>query len=245
MRLIADFGNTTQKLAAFNNEFIVAFERFEGITAGQLLSFISKNGPFQSAIIASTIKVNEEILNGFRHIPLFIELSHTTPLPIKLLYKTPETLGRDRISAAVAGHALYPEKNVLVVDAGTCITFDLVTKNGEYLGGSIHPGISMQFHALHTFTGKLPLVNRREFDELTGQTTDESILSGVLQGTCASMNGMIEEYRSRYPDVVVLITGGDSPYFAGKLKNRIFALPNLVLVGLNKILDFNEIEKPG
>jgi type III pantothenate kinase len=103
----------------------------------------------------------------------------------------------------------------------------------------------MQFSALHTFTGKLPLVNRKEYHELTGKTTEESILSGVLLGTIASVQGMINEYSSRYPDLIVLITGGDSGYLVNNLKSHIFALPNLILEGLNKILDFNETEKPG
>ena len=245
MKLIADFGNTLQKLAIFNGNELVSLSRFENITAQQLSDFIRTNGPFKSAILSSVIIVEEDILSIFNQIPLFIELSHQTPLPVKLFYKTPETLGRDRIAAAVAGNFLYPDHNVLVIDAGTCITFDLVTKTAEYLGGSIHPGINMQFTALHTFTGKLPLVNRRDFDELTGKTTEESIISGVLRGTCASVEGMIDDYNSRFPELVVLITGGDSGYLFNNLKNRIFALPNLILEGLNKILDFNEIKKPG
>jgi type III pantothenate kinase len=245
MKLIADFGNTLQKLAIFDGNGLVSISRFDIITAQQLSEFIIINGPFKSAILSSVIEVQDDIMSLFLQIPFFIELSHQTPLPVKLFYKTPETLGRDRIAAAVAGNFLYHSKDVLVIDAGTCITFDLVTKNSEYIGGSIHPGINMQFTALHTFTGKLPLVNRKEYTELTGKTTEESILSGVLLGTSASVQGMINEYNNRYPGLIVLITGGDSAYLVNNLKSHIFALPNLILEGLNIILDFNETEKPG
>ena len=139
----------------------------------------------------------------------------------------------------VAASELYPANDVLVIDAGTAITFDFINHKNEYKGGSITAGISLRFKALHTFTGRLPLIEADLPQFLTGRTTQESILSGVINGTCAEIEGMIQKYRQLYPDLVTLITGGDMFYFEKKMKNNIFAVPNLVLYGLNLILDYN------
>ena len=140
----------------------------------------------------------------------------------------------------VAAHFLYPNRNVLVIDAGTCITYDLINKNEEYFGGSISPGLTIRFNALHTFTGKLPLVSHRNYYELAGNDTETSILSGVINGFLFEVDSVIDSYRDRYDDLKVLVCGGDYQFLADRLKNSIFAIPELVLVGLNEILDYNE-----
>ena len=174
--------------------------------------------------------------------PLVI-LDENTPLPIKNLYETPATLGKDRLAAAVGARAIFPGKNVLSIDAGTCITYDFLTKDGEYLGGSISPGIRMRFRAMHAFTGRLPLVEPEDFTGLIGKTTAESLLSGVINGVCEEIKGLIARYNEQYEDLTAVITGGDHEYLHNKLKINIFAVPDLVLPGLNEILDCHDKDR--
>ena len=162
-----------------------------------------------------------------------------TPLPIKNLYKTPQTLGKDRLAAAVAGHMRFSTDPVLVVNAGSCITFDVINEKGEYLGGSISPGIQMRFRALHTFTGKLPLITGKNLVALTGTTTGDSILSGVINGSLSEVEGIIAQYLQKYKNLHVILSGGDMKYFDTRLKIKTFAIPNIVTEGLYQILELN------
>ena len=167
-------------------------------------------------------------------------LSEKTPLPIINNYKTSLTLGKDRLAAVVGASVLYPGKDVLVFDAGTCLTIDFINSDKEYVGGRISPGIEMRYNALHTFTDKLPLIKSEKNTLVIGNDTKTSIISGVQQGILAEVKTIISEYKSKNTDTVFVFTGGDSFYFEKELKNSIFANPNLVLIGLNEILDYNE-----
>lgn len=173
----------------------------------------------------------------------FIELSGKTSLPVKNLYKTPETLGKDRIANAAGANYYFPGRNVLSIDAGTCIKYDFVNSENEYSGGAISPGLDMRFKALHHFTAQLPLIKKMKSggENLIGQTTKDSILSGVQNGVMAEISGIINQYRDKFKKVSVIITGGDSIFINTLVskKNRIFAVPDLTLLGLNIILDFN------
>lgn len=148
-------------------------------------------------------------------------------------------MGNDRIALAVAGSQLYPGRDVLIIGAGTCITYDFVSKNNEYFGGSISPGIHMRFKALNTFTDKLPLVQPENKPELIGNSTVGSITSGVMNGLYSEIDGIIDRYEKNFPEIQTILTGGDIIYFDKMLKNNIFANSNLVLKGLNMILDYN------
>jgi type III pantothenate kinase len=161
------------------------------------------------------------------------------PLPIKILYATPQTLGVDRIAGSCGALQLFPGKNTLVIDAGTCITYDFTDSSKQYYGGSISPGLKMRFQAVHTFTARLPLVSPAENPELIGNSTETSIQSGIVNGTVAEIDGIIDRYRQKYPDLQVILCGGDGPFFENKLKASIFASPDLVLIGLNSVLIHN------
>ena len=239
MRLILDFGNTFQKCAVFNDDKIIAFERFENISIGNLKKF-SENFDIKSAILSSVINTNAEIIEWLIKSFLFIELSQSTPIPIKNKYASPETLGKDRLSAAVGAASIFPKQNVLSIDTGTAIKFDLVNNKGEYLGGSIAPGLYLRFKALHTFTDKLPLVPYNNEHLLIGDSTQTSILSGVMNGAIAEVNGLIETYKKQFKELKIVFTGGESIYFVKSIKSDIFADSNLVIKGLNEILKFNE-----
>ena len=164
----------------------------------------------------------------------------STKIPIDNKYKTLNTLGNDRIAAVIGAIYLFPKKDVLVFDAGTCLTIDFANKNKQYLGGRISPGISMRYHALHNFTAKLPLLRYDEEYMYLGNNTNASIISGVQQGIMAEVKSVILDYQSCSHETIIIFTGGDSLFFEKELKNSIFAEPNLVLIGLNEILDYND-----
>ena len=167
-------------------------------------------------------------------------LTDKKKVPLTNKYKTPNTLGKDRLAGVIGVTSLYPKKDILVFDAGTCLTMDFVNKKGEYIGGRISPGIEMRYKALHTFTDKLPLGQKEKTTPIIGDDTHSSIASGVQQGILAEVKSIISEYKLRNPDTIVVVTGGDCFFFEKELKNSIFANPNLVLIGLNEILDYNE-----
>ncbi len=242
MKLVIDIGNTKTKAALFVNGKIF----FEGKSGDDDIEFIKTvltKGKIDSAILSSVKKENAAIneLLESKNIK-FLELTASTPLPFKNLYKTPETLGKDRIALAAAASALFPGENVLVIDAGTSITYDFINSRNEYLGGAIAPGLQMRFKALHNFTDKLPLVfpDDNENTELIGNTTRTAILSGVINGMSAEIDGIIERYKKRYETMKTVFTGGDYKYFDKRLKNSIFARSNFVAEGLLEILNFNE-----
>jgi len=172
----------------------------------------------------------------------FIILSAETPLPIQNAYKTKLTLGYDRIADAVGAYSMFPGVNVLIIDAGTAITIDLLTAEGEFYGGNISPGLDLRFRALNEFTSKLPLIKKKEYHPFLGKTTEEAILSGVLSGAAFELDGYIDKLRIQYPDLKIILTGGDIKFFVKKLKNIIFVHSNLNLTGLNRILEYN-VEK--
>lgn len=240
--LVVDFGNTLTKVAVYQSNELIYLEKTSLLTTNLLEQLRQAFFP-DFAIISTVIEIPADLRQYLDTTFKFYELTHQTPVPVKNLYKTPETLGKDRLAAVIGASALFPGEDCLVIDAGTCITFDFIDRDAQYHGGSISPGISLRFKALHNFTSRLPLVSHRNFEGLIGSTTEESILSGVLNGTTAELNCVINNYCNIYPGIKVVITGGDMNYFDKKLKSNIFAVPNLVLMGLNVILDFNVKEK--
>ena len=169
-----------------------------------------------------------------------ILINYKTSLPIKSLYKTPKTLGNDRIALVTAANFLYKNKDVIIIDAGTCITIDFLNKNAEYLGGRISPGLSMRFRSLNTFTDKLPLNKLEKSTSFFGNDTDSAINSGVQRGVLSELDQIIYEYNELNPNAIVILCGGDAFYLQKELKSTIFVNQNLVLIGLNEILDYNE-----
>ncbi len=239
MNLVLDFGNSLYKLATFSNNEIVAYEEFEYLDAQTLRKWVGDMKKYSGAIISSVRNYDSEIDRFLeQHFPL-IKLNQETPIPIVNKYGSKNTLGKDRIALAVAGRFVFPDKDVLVIDAGTCITYDFVTASGEYLGGGISPGMQTRFRALATFTDHLPLLTYKENVSLIGSNTEESMLTGVINGTIAEIDGIITQYREKFPGIMVIISGGEAIYFDKRLKNNIFAFPNLVLKGLNLILKYN------
>jgi len=246
MKLIVDRGNTLIKLALFNhNELIesLSFQKLSGIQLNGVLDEFEKKhaclGKIDRGLISTVVDDVDSIEAALKRRMTILRMEPTMPVPVKIEYQTINTLGTDRIALAVAGFKMFPNEDVLIVSAGTCITYEFISHDGVYQGGAISPGIGMRFKALNTFTGKLPLVSQIDEALLTGRSTEASIQSGVINGAKAEIRGMISQYESKYPSIKVILTGGDLKYFDKNSKSNIFAISNLILLGLNEILKYN------
>ena len=195
--------------------------------------------PIERAIVSSVGKLPETDLIYLKESFNLVELNSKTTIPFVNLYATPHTLGLDRIALVAASVKQFPYSNTLIIDAGTCITYDFVNANNEYLGGAISPGISMRYRALHNLTANLPLLNKEVPKSLTGDSTANSIHSGVVNGVLNEIDGNIETYRKKYSNLTVILTGGDANFLSEQLKSSIFANSNILLEGLNYILQIN------
>ena len=239
MNLIIDVGNTKIKTAVFEDSKLI---HNESITKESFVSdakAIIKKYECINAIISSVGSVNKSQMAELRAVINLIELDSDSKVPFVNMYGTPKTLGADRIALVSSAIASYPKKNVLIIDAGTCITYDFVNYEGNYYGGAISPGLQMRYKALHIFTEKLPLLEPSEIVELVGNSTEKSIHSGVINGVIDEIDGIINQYRKKNADLTVVLTGGDLNFLSNKLKNGIFANPNFLLEGLNTILTYN------
>jgi len=238
VKLIIDIGNTAVKTALFEDKQLFSSAVLNDYTLQNILVFVGEH-TISDAIISSVKTVDtvlEQIIQYFdAHF-----LNEKTPLPITIDYKTPNTLGKDRVAAAVGASFLFPKQDVLVLDAGTCLTIDFINKKKVYKGGRISPGISMRYNALNQFTSNLPLCEFSESCMIIGDDTNSSIISGVQQGILAEVREVINLYKMENKDTIIAVTGGDCFFFEKELKISIFANPFLVMEGLNEILDYNE-----
>ena len=240
MNLVIDIGNTAAKIAVFDGEELIDIS-YEPQHSLDSLKEISQRFPLRQGIIASVISLTDVMLQQLNGLNIrLIHLTAKTPRPINNLYKTPQTLGVDRLAAVVAAHTSSPQLDALVIDAGTCITYDYINKNGDYLGGNISPGVNMRLKALHAFTDKLPLISPEGEILEWGNTTETAIRAGVIHGIQQEMEGYIQLAEKRSTNLSVFLTGGDSVYFDTIKKNTIFADKYLVLKGLNRILSYND-----
>jgi type III pantothenate kinase len=233
-----DIGNTRTKLGIFEEGVETIYLISDHFPFSELNQYMH-SWPNAVLMVSSTQLLAQEVSDFLQKADRLIWLSHQVNLPFKNAYGSPQTLGLDRIALAAAAVSMYPGKDVLVIDAGTCITLDFVDRQGVYHGGSIHPGISMRLKAMHNYTGKLPLVEAMAPSELLGFDTTSCLQVGAVGGAVAEMEAFIAMYRTRFPNCKVLLTGGDSELFFSKLKNEIFAHPNLVLTGLLEIAKNN------
>ncbi len=242
MKLVIDIGNTLAKIAVFNKSDIIDFKSIDMISYSSIKQMLDTYPDISTGIIASVREMDPDFFSFLDSNIRLMQLNEFTPLPFENNYKSPHSLGYDRIAAVAGASGIFQSDNVLVINAGTCITYDVITAENKYLGGGISPGIQMRFKALHTFTGKLPLIKPgiESTIDIIGNTTERSILSGVLNGVVCEIDGIISSYKLQFPELKVIISGGDYKYFDKSLKNNIFASPNIVLTGLNRIHNFNE-----
>lgn len=246
MNLVIDIGNTRVKAGLFEGRGLkqsFVFDKYsllENGTVSQIEKNILNLYPVKNCIVATVVDPIDEFVKELsKKVPVLLFIRQT-PVPLINMYTSAATLGSDRLAAAVGGHTLFAGKNILVIDAGTCIKYNFVSEENKYMGGGIAPGLKMRFKALHTFTSRLPLLEPdTNFGTLIGTTTAESILSGAGLGAVAEINGFIEQYRAFCPDICIVLTGGDADFFEKRLKKPIFTDSFLILKGLNAILDYN------
>ena len=236
MNAVIDSGNTYSKVGWFKEEKLIRYTT--RLTFDELIQIIRKEVP--EKILYSSVNLPVSDLKDALNVSSEIfELSPATPLPITKNYDTPETLGADRIAACVGANFLFPGEDLVVIDMGTCITYDLIDSRAVFQGGLISPGVKMRFKAMNSFTKRLPMLDPEPAPDLIGKSTKKAMLSGVMNGVLAEMEGIIERYRHKSPSLRVVLCGGDATFFESSLKPPIFAVPELVLIGLNRILTYN------
>ncbi|TBN02686.1 type III pantothenate kinase [Hyunsoonleella flava] len=240
MNLIIDVGNTYVKLAGFERHELVFKKttKLSGVV-DEVNKLKSTYPRLKQGIVSSVGRLKKPQIKAVNKGFNLLELNHKTKVPFKNSYDTPETLGIDRIALVSASVYHYPDNNVLIIDAGTCITYDFITNDNEYLGGAISPGIRMRYQGLHNLTANLPLLETETPDKIIGTSTSNSIHSGVVNGVVNEIDGFIGNYQEKYSDLTVILTGGDANFLSEQLKSSIFATSNFLLEGLNYILEFN------
>lgn len=238
MNLILDVGNSLLKTALFKKSQLIQKFKFTENYKRNIEDIISENNVTHS-IISNVGRIDDSIINILKESTNLLLVSNQLKFPFKNLYKSKNTLGQDRLALVSAAAFKFPKENVLIVDAGSCITYDFKNNNNEYLGGGISPGILMRFKSLNTFTSNLPLIDFDSIHQLIGNNTKNSINSGVINGTISEINGIIQQYCEEFKNIRIILTGGDSNFLLKRIKNSIFADQNFLLVGLNKLLEDN------
>lgn len=241
MNLVIDIGNTLVKMAVFQGDVLVKKKTSLKQNFFKNIEELEQSYPnIKDVLVSSVSKTPSKWLQKLQEDYKMYVLDKELPQVFSNLYATPKTLGNDRIGLVSAASKLYPSQNVLVIDAGTCITFDIINSENEYLGGAISPGLQMRYRAMNTFTENLPLLEPDAEVDLVGNTTIKSMQSGVIFGITAEIDGVISMYSSQFKDLTIILTGGDSQFLCKRLKNSIFANSNFLLEGLNYILEFNK-----
>ncbi|MCE7994116.1 MAG: type III pantothenate kinase [Roseivirga sp.] len=238
MKLALDIGNTFTKYGFFEENTLVE----QGVVYGldELDEFLtSRSRDFDKSIVCSVGYKHEELEPFFSADKEVLYLSHITRIPIGVAYATPRTLGMDRLAAVIGATELFSESAVMVIDIGTCITYDYLNQAGVFEGGIISPGVELRYKAMHQYTQRLPLLNDREAKELIGNSTAGAMRSGVINGITGEIEYMISQFLLKTPDLKVIITGGGAKTFESRIKADIFVALEIVLVGLNRVLDYN------
>ena len=239
MNLIIDIGNSRVKWAVFDQQQLVHTKiSEEELSPENIDDFMTQYGVPQKVIL-STVRPYPEKINDYLHrkVIRFVRLDHQTPVPIKNCYLTPRTLGLDRLAAAVGAIDRFPGHNLLIIDAGTAITFDVITASNEFLGGNISPGMTMRFQALHHYTRQLPLLQPSDELSLIGTTTSTAIINGIQNGILFEVETYINQLKEKFGQLKTIITGGDSKRIANHLNKNVYLDMNLTAKGLNRILN--------
>ena len=239
MDLIVEQGNTSLKVAVFDDEHILSVHYKDNNDTSWISEVFEQYHPAK-CIMSSVIGKDDTLINTLKeNLSYFLWFDENTLVPIRIEYKTKDTLGKDRIAAVIGAKHLQPDRNILVIDAGTAITYEVLEMSGAYIGGNISPGLTTRFRSLNAFTKNLPLIKEKNDIPLIGTCTESAILAGVVNGIVYEMDGYIDALKKKYSDIFIFLTGGHSFYFERRLKNHIFADANLVLIGLNRILKYN------
>lgn len=241
MLLTIDVGNTRIKAAVFEqNRLIEIFNFTKEELLEEIKNILDRFQNITDFVVASVGNVEKEQFLSFKNRVRIHFITHESKFPFTNLYSTPTTLGIDRMVLAAGAMLQFPNQNRLVIDAGTCITYDFIDTDGNYLGGAISPGIRLRYQALNDYTSKLPLLTKKQPEAFIGNSTAESIHSGVINGVTFEIDGFIEHYKTKYAKFIIILTGGDAEFLAKSLKNTIFAHSNFLLESLNQTFQYNQ-----
>ena len=236
--LCLDFGNTRQKLALFEGNELKEVIVLRDDSLQHLTAILDETKP-QRSILSSVIHHAAGVEELLQERTAFHKLTHVSKLPFTIAVGKPETMGADRVAIAAAAVSLFPAQHNLAIGLGTCITFNFISQEARFMGGSISPGMEMRFQAMHQFTAKLPLVKAHWNVPLIGYDTATNLQSGVVLGMAKEMDGIIDAYKEKFGNFNALLTGGDTHLFEPHLKNKIFADPHLIFKGLYAISQYN------
>ncbi len=239
MILTVDIGNTRIKGAVFEGDTqIDTFFFTKNDFQKKIKNILKTHQKITHLVVASVGDVEKESFLEFKKELNVHFISHEDSFPFFNDYETPQTLGIDRMVLAAGATFQFPNQNRLVIDAGTCVTFDFIDDKNKYHGGAIAPGLRLRYESLHNFTAKLPLLTLESPKDLIGKSTSESIHSGVVNGLVYEIDGFIDEYKARYSNFIIILTGGDTDFLAKRLKNTIFANSNFLLESLNQTFQY-------
>jgi type III pantothenate kinase len=240
MNLIVDAGNTYVKVAVFQKDNMLFYESFKKeVFQKKIEKILQEHAAIDRMITSSVTRLSSDTQQFLQNLRIQVHaLTHQTKVPFQNRYATPETLGVDRIALVVAAVTQYPKQNVLVIDAGTCITYDFKTDKEVYLGGGISPGIQLRYKTLNLLTANLPLLEPKMPENYIGNSTENAIHSGVSIGVITEIDGIIDRYKEQFEHLTVILTGGDTNFLAKRLKNTIFANSKFLLEGLNNVLEY-------
>lgn len=239
MILVIDVGNTRIKGAVFEGAILLEIFVFTKIELQKNIEIILKKFEKVSDLVVSSVGDVEKLsFLAFENMLNVHFISNTDPFPFQNKYATPQTLGIDRMVLAAGATLQFPNQNRLVIDAGTCVTYDFIDQDNNYLGGAIAPGLRLRYESLRNYTAKLPLLALENPKNLIGNSTSDSIHSGVVNGLVYEIDGFINEYRARYLNFIIILTGGDTDFLAKRLKNTIFANSNFLLESLNQTFQY-------
>jgi type III pantothenate kinase len=239
MILALDLGNTQIKAAVFEHNTLIEKYWIAYENANAALESILTNYPQIDTLCHSAVVHNDKFnFSTFKDRFTIYQISRESRFPFINAYTTPETLGIDRMVLAAGAVLHYPNRNRLVIDAGTCITYDFISNDDVYLGGAISPGLQMRYQALHHFTDQLPELHPQSISEIIGNSTSTAIHSGVIHGVLFELEGCIERYSEKKDNIIIILTGGDANFLAGHLKNTIFANPNFLLESSIRLYEF-------
>ncbi|HWS60681.1 MAG TPA: type III pantothenate kinase [Flavobacterium sp.] len=239
MILAIDVGNTRIKAAVFeDNTLLEGFVFLKTELEKSIQNILEKYKNISDLVVASVSDVEKQAFIRFDTALNLHFISHSDAFPFVNCYETPQTLGIDRMVLAAGATLQFPKQNRLVIDAGTCVTFDFIDENDNYLGGAIAPGLRLRYETLHNFTAKLPLLSLENPKHFLGNSTSESIHSGVVNGLVYEIDGFIEEFKAQYSKFIIILTGGDTEFLAKRLKNTIFANSNFLLESLNQTFQY-------
>ncbi|MBT7623301.1 MAG: type III pantothenate kinase [Flavobacteriaceae bacterium] len=239
MNLALDIGNSFLKAGIFKNNNLINYYEFNREYYSNIKSILDKT-PITHSIASNVSESNNKLIELLSNKTNLIKFNSSLKVPFKNCYQTKNTLGKDRIALVSNASKEYPKENVLLIDLGSCITFDFLNSKNEYLGGSISPGLSMRYKSLNSYTANLPLINPKEIDYFIGRNTEDSIHSGIINGIVGELNSAIDKYKSQFKEIRIILTGGDAKFLFNRIKNSIFANSNFLILGLNFLIELNK-----